>query len=67
MDLYPPATQKGIQMMQGVDALAQFYDRDSNPEMADKGMDGFMEFWYMPDNIDKILDRLERDRQRIYK
>jgi multiple sugar transport system substrate-binding protein/raffinose/stachyose/melibiose transport system substrate-binding protein len=67
MDLYPPATQKGIQMMQGVDALAQFYDRDSNPEMADKGMDGFMEFWYMPDNIDKILDRLEKDRQRIYK
>jgi multiple sugar transport system substrate-binding protein/raffinose/stachyose/melibiose transport system substrate-binding protein len=66
MDLYPPETQKGIQMMQGVDALAQFYDRDSNPEMADRGMDGFMEFWYRPDSIGQILDRLEKDRQRIY-
>ncbi len=67
MDLYPEATQKGIQMMQGVDELAQFYDRDTDPEMADKGMDGFMEFWYRPGNIDKILDRLERDRKRIFK
>lgn len=67
MDLYPPATQKGIQMMQGVDALAQFYDRDTIPEMADKGMDGFMEFWYKPGNIGKILDRLEHDRDRIFK
>lgn len=67
MELYPEATQKGIQMMQGVDALAQFYDRDTNPEMADKGMDGMMEFWYKPGNIEKILDRLEKDRQRIFK
>ncbi len=67
LDLYPPATQKGIQMMQGVDALAQFYDRDTIPEMADKGMDGFMEFWYKPDNIQQILDRLEKDRDRIFK
>jgi multiple sugar transport system substrate-binding protein/raffinose/stachyose/melibiose transport system substrate-binding protein len=67
MDFYPPATQKGITMMQGVDAVAQFYDRDTVPEMADKGMDGFMEWWYRPDNIDKILDRLEKERQRIFK
>ena len=67
LDLYPPATQKGIQMMQGVDALAQFYDRDTLPEMADKGMDGFMEFWYKPDNIQQILDRLEKERDRIFK
>jgi multiple sugar transport system substrate-binding protein/raffinose/stachyose/melibiose transport system substrate-binding protein len=67
MDLYPPETQKGIQMMQAVDELAQFYDRDTNPEMADRGMDGFMEFWYKPGNIEKILDRLEKDRQRIFK
>jgi multiple sugar transport system substrate-binding protein/raffinose/stachyose/melibiose transport system substrate-binding protein len=65
-DLYPPLTQKGIQMMQGVDAVAQFYDRDSLPEMADKGMDGMMEFWYNPDDIGKILDRLEKERERIY-
>ncbi len=67
MDLYPAPTQKGIQMMQAVDALAQFYDRDTTPEMADKGMDGFMEYWYKPDNIEQILNRLEKDRQRIFK
>lgn len=66
MDLYPPLTQKGIKIMQKVDAIAQFYDRDSVPEMADKGMDGMMEFWYMPDNIKQILDRLDKERQRIY-
>jgi hypothetical protein len=46
--------------------VAQFYDRDTIPEMADKGMDGMMEFWYRPDNIDQILDRLEKDRERIF-
>jgi multiple sugar transport system substrate-binding protein/raffinose/stachyose/melibiose transport system substrate-binding protein len=66
LDLYPEATQKGIQMMQSVDELAQFYDRDTNPEMADKGMDGMMEFWYKPGNLGKILDRLEKDRARIF-
>ena len=67
LDLYPPLTQKGIKMMEGVDAVAQFYDRDTIPEMADKGMDGFMEWWYKPDSIDKILERLEKERQRIFK
>jgi multiple sugar transport system substrate-binding protein/raffinose/stachyose/melibiose transport system substrate-binding protein len=67
MDLYPAPTQKGIKMMQGVDAVAQFYDRDTIPEMADEGMDGFMEWWYKPDNIDKILERLEKERERIFK
>jgi multiple sugar transport system substrate-binding protein/raffinose/stachyose/melibiose transport system substrate-binding protein len=67
LDLYLPLTQKGIKIMQGVDAVAQFYDRDTVPEMADKGMDGMMEFWYKPDNIGKILDRLEKDRERIFK
>jgi ABC-type glycerol-3-phosphate transport system substrate-binding protein len=67
MELYPAPTQKGIQMMQGVDELAQFYDRDTVPEMADKGMDGFMEFWYKPDNIGKILDRLEKTGREFSK
>lgn len=67
LEIYPAPTQKGIQMMQKVDALAQFYDRDSKPEMADKGMNGFMEFWYKPDTIKQILERLEKERDRIYK
>lgn len=66
LDLYPPLTQKSIKMMQEVDAVAQFYDRDTVPEMADKGMDGMMEWWYNPDNIEQILERLEQNRQRIF-
>lgn len=66
MDLYPPLTQKGIKMIQGTAALAQFYDRDTDPAMADEGMNGFMEFWARPDNIEKILDRLEKERVRAF-
>jgi ABC-type glycerol-3-phosphate transport system substrate-binding protein len=67
LSLYPPATQKGINMMKGVDTVAQFYDRDTLPEMAEKGMNAFMEFWYKPDSIKQILDQLEKERQRIFK
>ncbi|ACL70797.1 extracellular solute-binding protein [Halothermothrix orenii] len=66
MDSYPPLTQKGVKMIQGTDALAQFYDRDTPPTMADKGMNGLMNFWAYPDQIDKILDNLERQRQMIF-
>jgi len=66
LDLYPAPTQKGIKMMQGADAVAQFYDRDTLPEMADKGMNAFMEFWYKPDTIQQILERLEKERERIF-
>ena len=67
LDLYPPATQKGIEMMKGVDAVAQFYDRDTVPEMADKGMNAFMEWWFNPDTLADILSRLEKERERIFK
>lgn len=46
--------------------IAQFFDRDAPAEMAKVGMEGFQEFMVRPDNIDRILDRLERARQRIY-
>ena len=53
-------------MMQSADFVAQFYDRDTTPEMADEGMNGFMEFWDNPGNIDDILARLESERQAIF-
>jgi hypothetical protein len=34
--------------------------------MADEGMNGMMEFWDNPDNIDEILSRLEAARQEIF-
>jgi multiple sugar transport system substrate-binding protein/raffinose/stachyose/melibiose transport system substrate-binding protein len=60
-----PATQKGIKLIQSADFIAQFYDRDTTPPMAEAGMDGFMKFWDNPSQLDQILEELEAARQRI--
>ncbi|GAB4533868.1 MAG: extracellular solute-binding protein [Anaerolineae bacterium] len=63
---FTPVQQKGLELIRGADFVAQFYDRDTTPEMADEGMNGFMEFWDNPGNIDDILSRLEAARQEIF-
>jgi multiple sugar transport system substrate-binding protein/raffinose/stachyose/melibiose transport system substrate-binding protein len=57
---------KGLDLIQRADFVAQFYDRDTTPEMADEGMNAMMEFWDNPDDIDEILARLEATRQEIF-
>jgi multiple sugar transport system substrate-binding protein len=47
--------------------VAQFFDRDAPAEMAKVAMEGFQEFMVKPDNLDKIIARLDRAAQRIYK
>lgn len=59
------ATQKGIKLIQSADFIAQFYDRDTTPPMAEAGMDGFTRFWDDPASIDQILEDLEAERQRV--
>lgn len=66
MDIYPPLTQKGIQMIQDADAVTQFFDRDTIPPVADRGMNAFMEFWSRPDQIERILDELDQDVQQLW-
>jgi ABC-type glycerol-3-phosphate transport system substrate-binding protein len=63
---FTPTQQKGLELIQGADFVAQFYDRDTTPEMADEGMNGFMEFWDNPDDIEDILARLETARQEVF-
>lgn len=46
--------------------IAQFFDRDAPAEMAAIAMEGFQEFMVFPDNLDDILNRLEKSRQRVY-
>jgi multiple sugar transport system substrate-binding protein/raffinose/stachyose/melibiose transport system substrate-binding protein len=58
--------QKGLALIQSADFVAQFYDRDTTPEMADVGMNGFMEFWDNPGDIEDILARLEATRQEVF-
>ncbi|MFN3133400.1 ABC transporter substrate-binding protein [Roseibium sp.] len=47
--------------------VAQFFDRDAPAEMAKVAMEGMQEFMVKPDNLDKILARLDRSAKRIYK
>ncbi len=60
--------EQGFQMLStnSPGGVAQFFDRDAPAEMAKVAMEGFQEFMVKPDNLDKILDRLERARARIY-
>jgi len=58
--------QQGIEMLQGADYVAQFFDRDTTPEMATEGMNGMIEFWDNPDSISSILERLETTRVELF-
>lgn len=66
LDVYDAATAQGVELLQGADYIAQFYDRDTVPEMAERGMAAFVEFWNNPDQVDSILDNLEAERERIF-
>ena len=44
----------------------RFYDRDTKAEMASIGMEAFQEFMVKPERLEKILERLEKARQRLY-
>lgn len=58
--------QAGFEMLSTAPGgIAQFFDRDTDAEMASAGMEGFQEFMSFPDNLDDILNRLEEVRQRV--
>ena len=57
----------GSKMLNNAYAMAQFYDRDAPAEMASEGMKGFQEYMVKPERRAKILQRLEKIRQRVYK
>ena len=64
--IFGPETQKGIELIKGADYVAQFYDRDTTPEMAEKGMAAFQDFMADPSKIDSLLASLEKERVRIF-
>ncbi len=59
--------KKGINLIQTADYVAQFYDRDTTPEMAEVGLNAFGGFYadYGKTDIDKILATLEEARARL--
>lgn len=62
-----PFLKQGFAMLSSAHGLAQFYDRDAPAEMAKAGMEGFQEFMVKPDAQERILERLEKARGKIYK
>ncbi|BBM88814.1 multiple sugar-binding protein [Spirochaetota bacterium] len=61
-----PFLEAGLSVLSTADGTAQFYDRDSDPDMAKEGMKGFQEFMIDPSRSDDILTRLEAARERVY-
>ncbi len=57
---------QGIELVESADVVAQFYGRDTHDEMQDRGYDAFVEFWENTGDAQRILDRLEEDRVRIF-
>lgn len=58
--------KKGVEMLNKAAYIAQFYDRDTTPEMADKGMAAFAKFFNNTNDIDGLLKSLEKDRAAIF-
>ena len=61
-----PFTQKGFEMLGAADGLAQFYDRDTNPEMASVGMQGFQEFMVYPEREELARQKMEEKRASVF-
>jgi len=62
-----PFANAQMKMVREAKGSSQFYDRDTDPEMAQVGMKGFQEFTANPDRVETILTRLDAARQRIFK
>ncbi len=56
----------GRELLNTAAGLAQFYDRDATPEFAQIGMLGMRKFMREPSQLERILQRLELERRRIY-
>ncbi|WFU11300.1 ABC transporter substrate-binding protein (plasmid) [Rhizobium sp. CB3090] len=62
-----PLVNVAVETLKKLQGASQYYDRDSDPDMAQAGLVGFQEFMAKPDRRDAILQRLEGTRKRIYK
>lgn len=61
-----PILKMAVEELKKVKGTAQYYDRDSDPDLAQAGLKGFQEFMVKPERRDNILAQIERARQRIH-
>jgi multiple sugar transport system substrate-binding protein len=57
--------RQGLELLASAKGLAQFFDRDADPQVAKAGMDGFVEFLAFPARRDVILNRIETAQKRV--
>lgn len=57
----------GVKMLGDAAGTAQFFDRDTNPEMAKTAMKGLQEYMVHPERLDAILKRIDAASKRIFK
>ena len=58
---------QGFKVLSNASDIAQFYDRDTHPDMHADGMPGLQEFMVKPDRIGAIRSRLDKTRKRVFK
>jgi len=62
-----PLVNLAVENLKTVAGTAQYYDRDTDPDMAQAGLTGFQEFMAKPERRDAILKQLDGTRRRIFK
>ncbi len=62
-----PFVRAGARQLAEADGIAQFYDRDTPPEMYKPGMEAFVRFLDQPAAIDEVLQALEAARRRAFR
>lgn len=55
----------GLELLGSAKGLAQFFDRDADPQVAKAGMDGLVEVLAFPDRVDAILKRMDAVQKRV--
>jgi multiple sugar transport system substrate-binding protein len=61
-----PILNMAVDALKSVKGTAQFYDRDSDPDLAQAGLKGLQEFMARPERRETILAQIERTRARIH-
>jgi len=66
MEELPGRRYVNVGRLKKVVGTSQYYDRDTDPDMAQEGMTGLQEFMVKPERRDQILERMEKTRKRIF-
>jgi ABC-type glycerol-3-phosphate transport system substrate-binding protein len=65
--LYSETVKRGIDLVKSAKNVAQFYDRDTPPPVAERGMAAFAQFFTEPGaDVGPLLEQLDQDAQEIF-